>query len=167
MTEVSEEDEKERRLKDCGSLNPRPGGVCDREFLKNEFFDTRDLVQVKYEMLRKVYEDNMPVSRAAAAFGFSRTAFYQVQKAFEDRGLPGLLPMKRGPRRAHKLTEEVLDFIQERMDAEGINAFKVAPLVEDRFGISVHPRSIQRALSRRREEKRKGVKRCDLAGKKR
>ena len=71
-------------------------------------------------------------------------------------GIVGLLPKRRGPRRAHKLSDEVVDFICDRMEKDSINAFEAAPLVEERFGISVHPRSIQRALSRRRQKKRPG-----------
>ena len=147
------DDEKARRLKEAGSWCHNHEKVRDETFLENDFFDPRDIVQVKYEMLRKVEKEGVPVTRAAAAFGFSRTAFYQAKEAFSESGLSGLLPKRRGPRRAHKLSDEVLDFITERMDEEKINAFKVAPLVEERFGISVHPRSIQRALSRRRQKK--------------
>jgi len=39
----------------------------------------RDVVQVKYEMLRRVRVDQVPMARAARAFGFSRPAFYQAQ----------------------------------------------------------------------------------------
>lgn len=158
MSEIRYEDEKARRLGESGSMNPRPENVRDKNFLGNNFFDPWDIVQVKYEMLRKVEKEGVPVSRAAVAFGFSRTAFYQAQKAFRESGLLGLLPKRRGPRRAHKLSDEVVDFIIERMNGEKINAFKVAPLVEERFGISVHPRSIQRALSRRRQKKRPGMR---------
>ena len=66
-------------------------------FWGGEFFDPRDLVQVKYEMLRRAREEGVAVSRAAEAFGFSRVAFYQIQRAFESEGLAGLLPRRRGP----------------------------------------------------------------------
>src|SRR4051812_49751372 len=35
-----------------GTLNPRADDVRDPAFVDSEFFDPRDLVQVKYEMLR-------------------------------------------------------------------------------------------------------------------
>ena len=57
----------------------------DELFLRHEFFDPRDLVQVKYEMLRRVRVDGASVSQAARDFGFSRTAFY--------RALPLLSPV--------------------------------------------------------------------------
>jgi len=77
----------------------------------NPFFDRDDLVQVKLEMLRRVRQEQAPVSRAAAAFGFSRPSFYAGQAVFDRAGLPGLVPKRPGPRRAHKLTEAVVDVL--------------------------------------------------------
>ena len=65
-------DAKTRSLKEHGCLNPNAERVRDELFLSNPFFDPRDLLQVRYEMLRRVREDGVPVSRAAASFGVSR-----------------------------------------------------------------------------------------------
>ena len=59
-----------------------------------------------------------PVSQAAKAFGFSRPSFYQAQAAFEQAGLAGLLPQKRGPRSGHKLTPELMSFVAQLRVAE-------------------------------------------------
>ena len=104
-------DPKEIALRNCGALNTHP--VSDTLFSDSDFFDSRDLVQVKYEMLRKVYKEGESVSRATASFGFSRPSFYKNFKDFEREGIPGLLPRKRGPRRRHKLTAEVLAFARQ------------------------------------------------------
>src|SRR5690349_24735330 len=104
MAKKPDRDPKSRALQQEGSLHPHPEQVTDELFLTNEFFDARDLVQVKYEMLRRVQSDGQPVNRAAAAFGFSRPSFYQAQATFQQGGLPALIPHKRGPRQAHKLT---------------------------------------------------------------
>jgi len=110
---MAEPDTKLRTLQQQGTLNPRPKAVRDELFLQDDFFDPRDLVQVKYEMLRRVRTEGKSVTDAAANFGFSRPSFYQAQSAFEQDGLAGLVPHKRGPKQAHKLTEEVLAFIGE------------------------------------------------------
>ena len=60
-----------------GTLNARSGNVADELFSSSEFFDPRDLVQVKYEMLRKVRAEGASVTEAAGAFGMSRFSFYQ------------------------------------------------------------------------------------------
>ena len=141
------DDAKSRALREHGALHARPHDVTDPLFQDADFFDARDLVQVKYEMLRKARVDGEPVSRAAPAFGLSRPSFYQAKAAFEREGLPGLLPRKRGPRRAHKLTEEIVEFLGG-LRAEGLSlpATVLADRVEERFGVRLHPRTIQRRL---------------------
>ena len=153
------QDPKVAALRAERSLNPRPEDVTDDEFRSSEFFDARDLVQVKYEMLRRVRVDGMPVSRSAAAFGFSRPSFYQAAAAVDAHGLGGLVPARPGPRRAHKLTGEVVEFARAaREDDPGLRSADLVELIADRFGISVHPRSVERALARVREPKSGGAR---------
>jgi transposase len=111
-----------------------------------------DLLQVKYEMLRQVDVDKQPVSQAAKEFGFSRPSFYQAQAAFQQAGLAGLLPHKRGPRSGHKLTGELMQFVTKLRSAEPeLSAPQLAQRVAQRFGVSVHPRSIDRQLQRQKK----------------
>jgi transposase len=148
------EDPKVDALRRARTLNPRPESVVDEEFTGSEFFDSRDLVQVKYEMVRRVEVDGVPVAHAASGFGFSRPSYYQAAAALAQGGLPALVPARPGPRRAHKLTEEVLAHAEELLaaDASLRPADLVEPLAEE-FGVRVHPRSIERALGRRRSRK--------------
>jgi transposase len=148
------EDPKVAALRERRSLNPRPERVVDAEFGASEFFDTRDLVQVKYEMVRRVELEGAPVGHTASTFGFSRPTFYDAAAAVEAEGLAGLLSERPGPRRAHKLTDEVVSFAEAQLagDAALRPRDLVAP-IEARFGISVHPRSIERALTRARHPK--------------
>lgn len=127
--------------------------MTDQSFTSgNPFFDPRDLVQVKYEMLRRVHQEGQPVTHAAASFGFSRVAFYDAQNAFRQDGLPGLLPQRPGPRRAHKLSPEVVAVLEQALAQEpGVRAPQLARLVHQRFGLVVHPRSIERALARQKK----------------
>src|SRR6266436_9076160 len=142
-------------LRQQGCLNPHPEQVTDELFQAREFFDPRDLVQVKYEMLRRVQTEGLPVSRSAAAFGFSRPSFYQAQETFQQGGLPALMPQKRGPKQAHKLTAEVLAFLRQvRQLDPSLRAADLSSLVQDRYGITVHPRSIERALMRSQKKPR-------------
>jgi transposase len=131
------------------SLNPRPEAVADEEFRSSEFFDARDLVQVKYEMVRRVRVDGDAVSRSAAAFGFSRPSFYEAAVALDAGGLAALVPARPGPRRAHKLTEEVVAFARRRLEIDpSLRSVDLVDAIAEQFGVRVHPRSVERALAR-------------------
>jgi transposase len=89
------------------------------------------------------------VSSAAAAFGLSRQSYYQAAAALAEGGLAGLLPGKPGPRGAHKLTEEILEHLRGLLAADpALRSSELADAVAGRFGVRVHPRSIERALTR-------------------
>ena len=140
-------------LRQGGLLNPRPERVTDELFHQSEFFDARDLLQVKYEMVRRVQVDGAPVTKSTAAFGFSRPSFYEAQAALERGGLAGLMPKKRGPRGAHKLGTEIMAFIGEAVAGDdSLGAVELVARVKDRFGVEVHPRSIERALERQKKD---------------
>jgi len=146
------QDGKAEALREQGALHPHPEAVKDELFLESEFFDPRDLVMVKYEMLRQARVEGQSITQAAAAFGLSRVTFYEAQAAFAEGGLPGLIPKRRGPKGAHKLTDEVLAFLdQERAQDKRLRAPILVDKIQERFGISVHPRSIERALARRQK----------------
>lgn len=145
MAKPQRNDPKEKALRECGALNIHP--VADALFRDNDFFDSRDLVQVKYEMLRRVHKEGESVSHAAASFGFSRPSFYKSSLEFHREGVTGLLPRKRGPRSRHKLTAEVLTLVEGFRTGEhpmGIPA--LLEEVDKHFGIRVHRRSLERAL---------------------
>ena len=105
-------DPKCEALREQGVLNSRADRVHDPLFLQHDFFDARDLMQVKYELLRRVREEGQSVTEATVAFGVSRPTFYQARQAFEQEGFAGLIPKKRGPRQAHKLKPGVMEFVQ-------------------------------------------------------
>ncbi len=143
---------KVESLKEHGILNPNPEKVLAEDFKSNTFFDSRDLLQVKYEMLRQVIKGGLTVTQAAVLYGLSRPTFYQAQQAFNEDGMAGLLPRQRGPRGAHKLSEKVMDFVEQAINQDStLRAEAIAKLIEKEFGFSIHPRSIQRALERRKK----------------
>jgi transposase len=143
------EDPKVEALRAERSLNPRPETVSDEQFVHSEFLDARDLVQVKYEMVRRARVEGEPVSRAAGAFGFSRPSFYAAQAALDQGGLAALVPARPGPKRAHKMTGEVVAFARERLAANPhLSSLALVELIEKRFGVRVHRRSVERALAR-------------------
>ncbi len=155
MTRPPRRDAKAEALRAHGALHPRPETVRDPLFASHDFFDPRDLVQVKYEMLRRVDVDGQPVARTADAFGVSRPTFYQTQAAFEAQGIAGLVPRKRGPHGAHKVTDAVLAFVEaQRTEDPALTVPAVLQRIHARFGVDVHRRSLERAV-RRQEKKRR------------
>jgi len=148
-------DRKRDTLRRQGVLNAQPERVRDPLFAQHEFFDPNDLVQVKYEMVRRVETDGMAITDAVALFGFSRPSFYQARASVQARGVAGLLPKKRGPRGGHKLSADVVAFAaQQRVQDSALPAGELARRIAERFGIAVHPRSVERALARQEKKRR-------------
>lgn len=149
------DNDKADRLKEYGALNTHPQKVTEKVFSEStlDFFDPRDLIQVKYEMLRAVDKEGRSVKQASEEFGFSRPAYYQIQRQFNQGGIAGLAKKRPGPKSAHKLTDEVLTFIEENMEkGDPLRARKLAPLIGKKFGKDIHPRSIERAIARRKKK---------------
>lgn len=146
--------DKKHRLKREGALHPHPEKVSSGLLSQSEFFDANDLVQMKYEMLRSVTQDGVSVTDAARTFGLSRVAFYRTQQQYQHQGLPGLLPQKRGPKEPHKLTDAVMDFVREQLPSQPVppDWQQLSERIEQQFGTTVHPRSIERAV--KKSEKR-------------
>ncbi len=155
MAKAKPSDPKTDALRQRACLNQHAEKVTDPLFAESDFFDARDLVQVKYEMVRRVRVDGQPVSHAAAAFGFSRPVYYHAQTVLDHGGLPALVPKKPGPRRAHKLDAQVVGFLTAlRSEDPSLRPQELAHRVLKRFGRKVHPRSVERALARQKKKRR-------------
>ena len=147
-------DAKTQALREAGALHPHPEAVRDDAFVSHPFFDPRDRVQVKYEMVRRHQVDGRPVTEIAARFGVSRQTFYQTAAAFEAHGIPGLVPKRPGPKGAHKCTEAVVDYVERWRAGEDVRPDEpLTAAVARRFGISVHARSLDRAVARRKKNR--------------
>jgi transposase len=120
----------------------------------NAHFDPYDLVQVKYEMLRAVMCSEMTVTEASRQFGFSRAAYYKVEKSFETAGVNGLALQKTGPKSAVKATGEILRFVNELRDNEpGITNDRIIEEIRKQKGVSLHKRSLQREQSKKKRSR--------------
>jgi len=151
MRAQTSDDPRLRSLREFRALHRHPEKVQDETFHSDDFFDPRDLLQVRYEMLRRHRIDGQAVSAVARSFGFSRQAFYITDAHFRTQGLAGLLPRRRGPRRAHKCTDEILDFVEQwGQTADGKQT--VVEAVRRRFGVRINARSIERAMKRRKKK---------------
>jgi transposase len=135
-----------------GALNPRPKAVRDALFADSPFFDPADLVQVRYEMVRRHEVDAQAISEVAANFGVSRPTFYKAQAALANEGLVGLLPAQRGPKGGHKVSPEILAFDADLRAAEPrLTMAQRLHEIELSFGVKVHRRSLERAQLRKKK----------------
>ena len=154
MAHQAKLDNKLAALAASGSVNPHAQDVHDPAFINSDFFDARDLVQVRYEMLRRVRLEGQSVVQSAARFGVSRQTYYKVLADFNRDGLAGLLPVKRGPHGPHKITDEVLKFIETSIaEEDGLDPQDLVERVALHFGVVVHRRTVERALARRKKKR--------------
>ena len=150
----SSEDPKVAALRESRCLNPHPEQVTDPAFLTEEFFDARDAVQVKYEMGAPRHARRRAGHRDGRGVrGYSRPSYYQAAAVLAASGLDGLVPGKPGPRGGHKLTAQILAWAEQQLVADP--QLKAAgggrSQSPGNLRVRVHPRSVERALARRRE----------------
>ena len=131
-------------LERLGLVHPHPEAVSAALFCDGgPFFLALDKVQVKYEMLRAHVLDGVSVTEAAAAHGYSRGGFYLVLAAFSEQGMTGLLDERRGRRGPLRLTDEIVHYL--RAAPRESSGAALAREVEQRFGVSLHRRTVERA----------------------
>jgi transposase len=157
MAKRRKPDQKTMELKRTGTLNPHPASVSDAPFKENPFFDPKDLLQVRYEMLRRHTVDGVSIVDVATRFGVSRPTVYQAQAAFQQAGLGGLLPQRRGPKEGHKLSSEVIEYVRSLRAADpDLTTIACLQAVQQKFKITVHRRSLERAMA---SKKNRGIRR--------
>lgn len=144
---VTPSDAKLAALTASGTLNRSPLAVRDPLFRSGGFFDPRDLLQLRYELIRRHRVENLSVATTAELFGVSLPTAYQAHASFEAAGLAGLLPKRRGPKQGHKLTPEVLAHIEQRRhERPDWRARDVQTELQQHFGLTIHRRSLERVL---------------------
>ena len=149
MADRRDDTEKQDRLRKAGTLNRTPEKVSDPMFAAGDFFDARDLLQVRYEMVRLVRRGEASLAQAAARFGVSRPTCFRMVKAFDGGGLQELIPARRGPRGPHKISPEIVRFVEDYRARHGrVGARRLVPLIEAEFGVRVHPRGLEKAIER-------------------
>ena len=141
-------DKRRKALQRAGVLHARADRVGSPLFERIPFFDPEDKLQVKYEMLRTHHADHLPISRAAQMFGYSRQAYYQIQEAFEEEGVAGLLEKKRGRKGPTKCTPQVVAFLlQEQRANPGLSGRELAERLLEQRGIEVHRRTVEKLVA--------------------
>ena len=150
LTPVPPNSKKIEALRSSGALNRHPQKVRHPLFAEHDFFDPNDMVQLKYETVRAVEVDGRPIAQAALDYGLSRPTIYEAQENFRQEGIGGLLPQKRGPKKARKLTPEVRFYLEELVASEpDLKGTVLVQRVRRRFGIVLHPRTVEKAVRKK------------------
>jgi transposase len=147
--------DKRRALQQEGTLHPARTRVRARLFWEHPiFFDARDELQVKYEMLRAHFVDEQAVTDVCAAFGYSRQTFYILRRRFARRGIAGLRDGRPGRVGPVKCTPDVVEFLQAQRAADP--ALSV-PELQERLArerdVRLHRRTVERVVGRRPRKK--------------
>jgi transposase len=143
-------------LRRSGTLNPWPEKVRHPLFAQSLFFDAHDLLQLKYEMLRALRTEGCSITQVAADSGLSRPTIYQAQASFAAAGFGGLLPHKRGPKHPHKLNSAVMEQLTRWCSAHPEwEAAELAAQLKQRLRLTIHPRTIEKALAARAKRGRR------------
>jgi len=140
---------KDANMKRNGSFNKNYANVSASIFEASPFFDKRDIVQVKYEMVRAASRGEGSIYEIAAAHGFSRKSYYQTSKAFESGGLCALVPKKTGPKGPTKINCEITAYIEgyyAEHPKAGVN--EISEALKEEKGVKVHPRTIYRHVKK-------------------
>jgi len=136
---------KHEEMRKNGSFNHRACSVTAEIFKDSLFFDAYDLIQVKYEMIRAVEKEHREVLSTAASFGFSRVSFYQIKKGFDENGVVGLVPKKRGPKGSRKMNESDVEFARSLVGTH--TKSQILSVLKEERGVEVSKRTLERQLS--------------------
>lgn len=155
MPTARRSDPKKEELRRRGVLHPHPERVKDEAFRSHEFFDAHDLVQVRYEMIRRHRKDEVPIAKVARDFGVTRPTYYQTQAAYDIAGIAGLVPRKRGPKAARRCTPEIVEFARKLREDEPTRTTEdILGQIAARFGVTIHRRTLERGLAKEGATKR-------------
>jgi len=147
---------KQDILLENGTFNRNYSKVTEQRFVDDDFYDPKDLAQVKYEMLRAVRESQENVEEITVRFGFSRAGFYKIKKSFEKEGISAFVSNKTGPRNAWKLTKDNQRFIDNYiLDNPDASTGDIATVLQAERGLEISKRTVERYRSRKNAHKRK------------
>jgi transposase len=147
--------DKRQALQRAGTLHPARSRVRARLFWTYpEFFDPRDELQVKYEMLRGHFVEGRPVREVCTDFGYSRQTFYVLRTRFANSGVAGLRDGRPGRTGPVKCTAEVVDFLRAHREADpGLSIPDLVEQLAQERGVRLHRRTVERLLRRPRRKK--------------
>ena len=140
---------KKKFLEQEGLINPKPERVSHPLFETLNFFDPRDLPQVRYEMIRAARVENITVAKACKLFGFSREYFYKLERSFMVRGYVALLGSTMGRRPIIALNQEIVNFIVHRkVEQSTISGERLRQEIQKIYHVDCSRRTVERIVEK-------------------
>jgi len=140
---------KKKFLEQEGILNPKPERVSHPLFETLGFFDSSDLPQVRYEMIRTARVERHSVAKACNLFGFSREYFYKLERAFMARGYVALLGSTMGRRPIIALNQEVVNFIVHRkIEEPKVSGENLRQEIQRIYNVQCSCRTVERIVEK-------------------
>ena len=134
-----------------GTYYKRYLSVKKQGFNVGGFYDPRDIVQVKYEMIREAQDSGRTIRDVAEDFGFSRTAYYAIKEDFDANGMLAFIPEKKGPRRQYKLTEQLREFVDEYAAGHPkARAAEIVGAIMSERGVEISKRTVERYTAKKK-----------------
>lgn len=142
-------DKKPDYLRKSGTLNPHPERVADPLFSNSTFFDPRDLLQVRYEMIR-AHTRPRTLKEVASQFGMSIATCARLKRKYREGGLQALIPGRRGPQGPHKITPDIVEFAANYQRIHSSTSIReLTDIVNDHFKVDLHFSGLHRAMSKK------------------
>lgn len=141
---------KKKFLKKEGLLNSKPERIKYPLFNDFAFFDSQDLSQVRYEMLRSARVEKLSVTNACKQFGFSREYFYKLERTFDQRGFSSLLGSSIvGCRPVIALNQEIVAFIaHKKIEDPKLSGESLRKEIYNIYKVNCSRRTVERIIEK-------------------
>lgn len=106
-----------------------------------------DEITRKLAMLIEGECEGLGPLKAAEKFGFSKQRYFQLRKAFQQRGAPSLLSQPRGPKTNYRRTSELVRQVIRHRFLDPEAAAEVIGQKLRQSGLQISTRSIERVIA--------------------
>ena len=139
--------DKVEHLRATHTYNEQHDKVTDELFANSELFDPRDLLQVRYEIVRAVGRGESP-EKVAARFGVSGMTARRYAGRMGEGGLSALLPARKGPGGPRALGAAGEEFVDAYVEGHpGASGREVHEALEAALAPGVSQRTVERRIA--------------------
>ena len=151
--------DKEAFLKANHTFNFRNDKVIASRFIESDLYASRDLLQVRYELVRSIEEGDIALDEVPDKYGVSSVTAKRYVRSFKEGGMIALVPEQKGPKGPSSLDDEALRFIDSYIaEHPKASGRKVHEALESERHLGISKRTVERYLS---SKKAKGGRRKD------